>query len=138
MNICKICGKEIPPSYAYSFKDKTLDCYHKECRIMNCFDDKPWTYFSLMKEFDIPYIEEIWFQQMIREFKTAIRTHSYRNVFGKYLSTMKLLSWKPFGFKDSQELNYYYSSVENNLLRNILLDREIPQEYFDVIKTNIK
>ena len=133
MNICKICGKEIFPGQAYSFKDGTLDHYHKECRIMNCSDDKPWTYFPIMKEFNIPYIEDVWFQQMITNFKIAINTHSYKSIFGKYLSKMKLPSYRPFEFKDSQECNYYSFDAKNNILRNILLDKKIPQEYFEII-----
>ena len=133
MNICKICGKEISLGEAFSFKDGTLDCYHKECRIMNCSDDKPWTYFPIMKEFNIPYIEEVWLRQMITNIKIAINTHSYKSMFGRYLSVMKLKGYKSFEFEDSQECNYYCSNAKNDILRDVLLDREIPQEYFDII-----
>ncbi len=85
-----------------------------------------------MKEFNIPYIEEVWLRKMIANFKIAINTHSYRSIFGRYLATMKLASYRSFEFKDSQKCNRY-SNIKNNILRDILLDKEIPQEYFNMI-----
>ena len=136
MNICKICGKEIPPSYAYSFKDKTLDCCHKECRIMGCYDDKPWTFFPIMQLFDIPYIENQWFNKMKTQIKIAINTHQYKSVFGKYFATMKLKKYKDKGFKDSlllNNLNLSYKNYKNDLIRDFLLDSNIPQKYFKMV-----
>ena len=86
-----------------------------------------------MKEFNIPYIEEVWLRKMIANFKITINTHSYKSIFGRYLSTMKLASYRPFEFKDSQECNCRHFNIKNNILRDILLDKEIPQEYFNII-----
>ena len=131
---CPICGKKILPKETYVFKDGTLDNCHKKCRTIGCYDDQPWTYFPLMKLFNIPYIEDQWLWTVRYQIRGALKTGEYKNAFGRYLAKMKLFHWKKCGWKDSPYLNYNLS--ENEKIRLFLLDstyEKIPQEYFDVI-----
>ena len=139
---CLNCGKQKPLSRFYTFKDGKKDTYCKDCRLIGCSDSQPWTYFPIMQLFDIPYIEHIWFSTMIREMKVATNTHVYNNVFGKYYSKMKLFHWKHYGFKDSSYINqeerqlpFSYRSKLNDM-RDYFLDRDIPQQYYNVIGLN--
>lgn len=136
---CSICGKEIGPNNTYRFKDGTQDQCCKDCRLIGCSDSKPWTYFSIMQLFDIPYIEYIWFDNMMRGMKIATNTHVYNNVFGRYYSIMRLRHWRHFNFQDSQYINkserqlpFSYRSKLSDM-RHYFLDRDIPQEYYNII-----
>lgn len=131
---CTICGKKINPGDAYSFKNGQIDNQHKECRIMGCYDDKPWTFFPIMQLFNIPYIENQWFQRMKSQIKITINTHQYKSIFGKYLSTMKLAGYRNFEFQDSPLLNMPNDLIKNKPIRDFLLDSDIPQEYFQIIE----
>ena len=139
---CPICKKPLKSSDSYTFKDGRKDTYCKNCRLIGCFDNQPWTYFPVMQLFDIPYIEYIWFDRIMREIKIATNTHVYGNIFGKYYSTMKLFHWKQFGFKDSRYINknerkmpFTYKSKLPDM-RYYFLDHDIPQEYYDIIGLN--
>ena len=99
---------------------------------MGCYDDKPWTFFSIMQIFNIPYIEEVWLYKMKSQIKIAINTHQYKSIFGKYLATMKLKGYQNFEFKDSYLLNMPENFIKNKPIRKFLLDPDIPQEYFEI------
>jgi hypothetical protein len=133
--ICAICGKEILPKEAYTFKDGTVDNCHKKCRTTGCYDNQPWTYFPLMKLFNIPYIEDQWLWTVRYQIRRALRTGEYKSAFGKYLAKMKLFHWKRCGWEDSPHLNSSSNLSENKKIRLFLLDfcEEAPQEYFDII-----
>lgn len=45
---CTVCGKRTNINNVYKFKNGKIDNCHKECRIMECYDDKPWTFFPIM------------------------------------------------------------------------------------------
>ena len=139
---CPICKKQKPPSDFYTFKDSKKDQYCKNCRLIGCSDSRPWTYFPIMQLFDIPYIEYIWFDNMMRRMKIATNTHVYDNIFGRYYSIMKLRHWQHFNFQDSQYINkserqlpFSYKSKLTDM-RHYFLDRDIPQEYYNIIGLN--
>ena len=141
---CPICGQPINnPKDSYTFKDGTKDNCHKQCRLEGLYDYEPWAFFPLMQLFDIPYIEEIWFRKMQHEIKIAMHTHTYTSIFGRYYATMKLFHWKQFGFKDSQQINQWERGLpftyKPKLLpqtRKILLNNNIPKEYYEIIGLN--
>ena len=118
MKKCSMCEKYLPESSFYVLKNGYIDILCKKCRCKGCSDDKPWTFFPIMIYYDIPYIEKEWLELIKHQIKRAISNNGqYSSVFGKYLSKMKLCSFKNAGFKDSAWFN-------NNFQENSY-DREL-------------
>ena len=137
---CNICGKEIGPNNTYRFKDGTQDQCCKDCRIMGCCDTQPWTFFPIMKIFDIPYIEREWFYDLRRAFKSNTYRTSFKSIFGKYLAKMYLKDWRVFSFQDSKEINSWFLKKDNDsnkykILRDFLISDQdsIPKEYLEIV-----
>ena len=102
MKICSICGKEMRPGDYYTLKNNHQDNLCKKCRCRGCSDDKPWTYFQIMRYFDIPYIESEWLRLIEKQIKKTISNNEkYKTIFGKYFSLMKLAGYRGYGFNDS-------------------------------------
>lgn len=133
MIICDMCGKEMKRGDYYTFKNNHSDNLCKECRCQGCSDDKPWTYFQVMKYFDIPYIESEWLYCMRSKIQKAIHTHQYTSVFDLYFSKMRLKSFKDHGFEDSFGA-WDGNNQKNKSIREFLFGYEIPKEYFEVIE----
>lgn len=124
MKKCSMCEKYLPESSFYVLKNGYIDNLCKKCRCKGCSDDKPWTFFPIMSYYDIPYIEKEWLELMKRQIKRTISDNGqYISVFGKYLSKMKLCSFKNAGFKDSTKFNNNFQ--ENSYDRELFLDRNI-------------
>ena len=129
--ICSFCKKEMQSGEYFTLKNNKPDNLCKECRCRNCSDDKPWTYFHIMKYFDIPYIESEWLHLMEKQIKKTISNNEkYKSIFGKYFSLMKLYGYKSFGFSDSPRFNYNFK--ENKFKRKIFLSDEI-SEYLNTL-----
>ena len=131
MIICSFCKKEMQPGEYFILKNNKPDNLCKECRCQGCSDDKPWTYFQIMRYFDIPYIESEWLHLMEKQIKKTISNNEkYKSIFGKYFAKMKLYGYKPFGFSDSPKFNNNFK--ENKFKRKIFLSDEI-SEYLNVL-----
>lgn len=77
---------------------------------------KPQSFMFILEALDIPYWEEAW----NRYRGTYIENHPSENpskVIGKYISYMKLCSFKQFGFKDSYKFN---QSSYIHIIRDLL------------------
>ena len=64
----------------------------------------PATILPLCQIFDIPYIEYEWEKKRT----TREQRGKVENTFGAYLSTMKLLGFRSYGYDDSNFLNETY------------------------------
>ena len=77
--------------------------YLKETRqeILEKIDyDKPETFLPYLKDMDYPYIEYEW-----NVHTKYWRDNKKNNIFGRYLSLMRLWSFRSFTWKDSDRLN---------------------------------
>lgn len=78
---------------------------------------KPESFMFILEALDIPYWEEAWNKYRDR----YIEDHPFKNpskMIGKYISYMKLPSFRSFGFKDSYILNEQsYIHVIQDLLK---------------------
>lgn len=103
MKICPLCLRILEEKKDfYFYKDfKTSYWICKECTKKDINDYDPETFLWLCKDFDIPYIEEEWATLRDRVMK---KRASY-SVFGKYLSKMKLCSWRTYTYKDTAKIN---------------------------------
>lgn len=76
---------------------------------------KPVTFISLLQELDIPFIEEQWIRLLERAYNHNNPSVQLQNIFGKYLSLMKLRGFRNYTFldtsffigKDIDPLEYY-------------------------------
>lgn len=83
-------------SYYYDFTKK-------EINDMIAKDGKD-SFIYFCEKLDIPFIE----------YEYNILKEKYpNNIFGRYLSKMKLMSFKPYTWKDSNDLNERYESWAN-------------------------
>lgn len=65
----------------------------------------PHTFLPLLKEIDVPYVEEEWNSILSKVVKTTNPVNiNGTSVLGKYLSKMKLKQWKIYGFEDSDAI----------------------------------
>ena len=70
----------------------------KEEILMSINVNDPKTFISYLEAMDYPYYEKEW-KRLVN------RCENQRKVFGRYISIMRLASYKHFSFKDSDELN---------------------------------
>ena len=63
------------------------------------------TFIYFCEQLDIPFIEH--------EYKILQERYPDKNIFGRYLSKMKLVSFRPYTWKDSNDLNERYESWAN-------------------------
>lgn len=98
--ICKECLKECGEYDFYSYKDGHKAEICKKCLTKNINDYEEDTFLWLLKEFDVPYIKKIW-----KNWRDKNKKRSTPTVFGKYLSHMKLCSFKEYGWDDTDSLN---------------------------------
>lgn len=57
----------------------------------------PNTFIPLLKEMDYLYLEELWSE--------LVNYYNNDTIFGRYVATMRLLSYKSFSFADSEYFN---------------------------------
>lgn len=71
----------------------------KDCITKDIDNEKPSTYLWILEECDIPYIATEW-DNLLNYYKEKTN----RTIIGRYISKMKLMSFKSFRWKDSFEL----------------------------------
>ena len=84
------------------FKDRNNNDYTKYTKeeirdIVNPF--KPETFIPILKDMNYPYFENEWGHILSKSYKSVGGT---RTVIGRYISKMRLISYKNFTFEDSQ------------------------------------
>lgn len=123
---CWQCRRILPETEFYSFKGGIKDSWCKECRLQGCNDLQPWTFFNLMRMYDIPFIEEQWWILVKRQIlKTVKDKLTYTTIFGKYLAKMKLKGFIDWHFDDSINLNAKWGNETTFINRDFFLPDDI-------------
>lgn len=109
IHTCKKCGRAMDESNFYTSKNlekypndgKMDQC--KKCITMHINNWEPSTYLWILKEVDVPYVEEEWNVLLERYCKDPKKVTGM-TVLGRYLSKMKLKQWKDYSWESSQEI----------------------------------
>lgn len=104
--VCEICHRRIDEKNFY--QSNNLEKYPgkfvsqcKKCMTMNVDNWDAKTYEWILKELDVPYVPNEWYQLM----NTYARDPSKVNgttILGRYLAKMRLKAWKDYRYNDSQ------------------------------------
>ena len=98
--ICKKCKNDKPETEFLTSKENTHLCVCKEC-VDKTFDpDDPATFMWILKELDIPYIEQFW-----KERRASREKYGKPFTIGCYTSYMKLRSFQDWAWKESGSIN---------------------------------
>lgn len=90
---CPQCGQEKNIEDFYKGRDNIISSLCKTCILSNIDNNNPNTFIKYLQELDIPYIEDRW---------NAYK--KYDKIFGRYLSLMRLASYKNFRYSDSKKI----------------------------------
>lgn len=85
---CPQCGREKNIEDFYKGRDNIISSLCRTCILSNIDNNNPDTFLNYLQELDIPYIEDRW--------------NIYKN-FGRYLSLMRLASYRNFRYSDSEK-----------------------------------
>ena len=88
----------------YTYKDGSKANMCKQCLTMHIDNFNPDTFLWLLKEFDVPYIEEEWNVLRDKAFAKDPKKMNGMSVFGKYISKMKLKQWMKYNWADTEML----------------------------------
>ena len=110
--ICSVCGRELPQTDFWKIKEPFTDWhkikYHrynicKECcyetKLLNESDNNNIKLYC--EFFNVPFILKEW--EMLKK-----RYYPKRHIFGRYIARMNLAGYRPYQYKDSEELNKFY------------------------------
>ena len=98
------------------------DC--KKCTTMHVNNWDPDTFTPILKEIDIPYVEHIW-KGIMDKYCQIPEKVTGMTVIGRYISKMKLVQYKKYRWKDTEELNEKYRQEQ---LEALSKDEEITDE----------
>lgn len=104
LRICTKCGKTHPSTQFFSFKDDSKDWQCRACRSEIDLNNEEEVR-ALCKDFNVPYIKDVWRQRYEREKERNNGLVRKQAVCGKYLATMKLRGYKDYTYEDSDMLN---------------------------------
>ena len=107
---CTKCRQLYPLTSYYKFKNGEQSETCKYCERQGRDVYEPETYIALFRKYDIPFIKGVWYTKIeYMEEGGRERADIQNSVFGKYLATMYLKGYRPFGFDDSDVLNKHWS-----------------------------
>ena len=113
-------------THFYTYKDGTIMPYYKEdiWKVVDVY--KPCTFFPILKELDIPFIEQYWLDFIKKEIIKNERNLT-ANVLGKYIAWCKLHDNKENTFKNSNKffINWLTGSDYENFHYNLKIKFEI-------------
>lgn len=101
---CEKEGRWLRAVNFYTYKDGSKPKMCKACLTMHIDNFDPETFLWLLKDFDVPWIEEEWVKIRDRAFAKAPLKMNGMSVFGKYLSQMKLTQHKNHTWADTERL----------------------------------
>ena len=110
--ICLVCGRELPQTNFWKIKEPFTDWHKIKYRRYNickeCFyetkllDESNNDNIKLYCEFfNVPFILKEW--EVLKK-----RYYPKRHIFGRYMAKMNLAGYRPYQYKDSEELNKSY------------------------------
>jgi len=110
----------------YKYKDGTILPYYKEdiWKVVDIY--KPCTFFPILQELDIPFIEERWLD-LIKSCVVRNERNLTAQVLGKYISWCKLRDIEQNTFKNSNRffIDWLTGSDYNNFHYNLKIKFEI-------------
>lgn len=113
MRYCSKCRKTLDEKNFYTYKDGSKCELCKSCLTMHINNFEPETYLWILKQFDVPYIEEEWNKLRDKAYAKDPHKVTGMSVIGKYFAKMKL---KQFQGHNSWEDNEYWKK-KNKLNR---------------------
>lgn len=102
---CNKCGRE--KNGKEFFKTKTGERYSlcKTCLTQHIDNYKPETFTWILKEFDVPYIEEVWNQQVQKILaKQGPAKFGPASVIGQYIRMMNMTQFNMYSYADTERL----------------------------------
>lgn len=101
---CDKCKRVMEEKQFYTNRDGTRTELCKKCLTMhiNSFNSETFTW--ILQKMDFPYIEAEWNMLRDEEFKKHPNNVNHMSVFGKYISKMRLVQWKKYGWEDTKKI----------------------------------
>ena len=99
MRICERCRQELP-DFSFILSTRGASKFCKQCIEDTFAYDNPITYMHIFKELDIPFIQRLWIEAKNNADRNDL--DPYRALY-IYNAKMKLLSFRDFEYKDSEQ-----------------------------------
>lgn len=129
---CTKCGKEKPETEFYKLKAGVRTDICKDCLTQYIDVKKPDTFLWIMKELDIPYIEQSWVSSTQKIYKRDPEMFKPGAAFGAYYRVMLSPSFRKYGWEDSTELN------ESNGRSFVGEDKEKAEKYNEELRGRLE
>lgn len=100
---CEKCMKSMAETQFYTYKDGSKYKLCKKCLTMHVDTFDPQTFLWILKDADVPYIEEEFNNLRDKAFAKDPYKMNHGAVVGKYLSKMKLKQWKEDTWADTEK-----------------------------------
>ena len=101
---CPKCKKTMADTNFYTYKNGTKCELCKACLTMHINNWDPESFTWILEKFDVPYLPEEWNILRDRAYAKDPYKMNGMSVIGKYLSKMKLVQYKKFGWADTERL----------------------------------
>jgi len=102
---CEKCGRTMQDVKFYMRRDGVRMNMCKFCATQYIDVRKPDTFLWLLKELDVPFVEDEWVTTVKNQYLKNPEKFSDESGVGTYLRKMRLNGWKKYGWEDSEELN---------------------------------
>lgn len=103
--ICKECGKNKDERGFWHRRDGSVFDVCKECACKYIDNKKPSTFLWILKEADVPFIEERWIELCRKKYNKDPLRFGPSSVIGTYLRVMAITTFKNYRYSDTLELN---------------------------------
>ena len=101
---CQKCQKEMDERNFYGYRDGRRVELCKACLTMHIDNFDPDTFLWILEKLDYPYIEQEWNVIRDKAYSTNPAGMTGKTVLGKYISKMKLKSFKDYGWADTERI----------------------------------
>lgn len=105
---CKKCGRERNLTDFFTYKDGTRCSFCKDCMTTGIDNRKRDTFDWILKEFNVPFIKNLWLDVCKRKYQKDPDRFGPRSVIGEYLKIMKTRTYIDFTYDDSEEASAGY------------------------------
>ena len=102
---CSECGKSKRIQSFWLRRDGSLFDICKECASLYIDNKKPDTFLWILKEADVPFIEERWIELCRKKYNKDPEHFGPNSVIGTYLRIMHMKSFCDYHYSDTLELN---------------------------------
>lgn len=138
---CTKCGRLLDDLQFYTSNNierfppdgKLPEC--KKCWTLQVDNWDPDTYKPLLEELDIPYVKEVWDNQLEKYLaKNDPKKITTTSVLGRYISSMKLKQWRDYRWKDTEKIAAEQQAKLETALKNAGyegedLEQELKKDY---------